>query len=218
MNSPSKLLTILCIVVFTAGCSTGSSSGENEKSKEELAEVRATWGMDNLVIDDAYRKANFEMKVRRVDDELMQLINDVEHGVPEKVIIDGRGDGSREKGGGMHQSERRYGSSDRRSQMDKKAKSYRTISKTSERNLKSDRKKEKHADRRSKRDRDRVRSSAAADGSARTHGSQRTMNTNVTGVSGKTMNTRGTNGGASHRAKRSGTKKKSSRNLMKGEK
>lgn len=186
--------------------------GRAAEAKEELADVRATWGTDNLVIDDAYRKANFEMKVRRVDDELMHLINDVENGVPEKVIIDGRGDGARDKGGGMHQSERRHGSSDRRSQMEKgqKQKSYRSINKASDRNLKSDRnRKDKHADRRSKRDRDRARTT---EGSARTHGSQRTMNTNVTGVSSKTMNTRGTNG-ASHRAKRSGTKKKSSRNL-----
>lgn len=193
--------------------------GRAAEAKEELAEVRQTWGMDNLVIDDAYRKANFEMKVRRVDDELMQLINDVEHGVPEKVIIEGRGDGSRDqRGPGMHQSERRYGSSDRRSMDGKRQKSYRSINKASDRNLKSDRKKERHADRRSKRDRDRVRSSANnADGSGRTHGSQRTMNTNVTGVSSRTMNTRGTNG-ASHRAKRSGAGRKKSSRALKVEK
>ena len=183
--------------------------GRAAEAKEELAEVRQTWGSDNLVIDDAYRKANFEMKVRRVDDELMQLINDVEHGVPEKIIIDGRGESSKERGAGMHQSERRYGSSDRRSGMDKRAKSYRSINKSSDRNLKSDRhRKERHADRRSKRERDRVRSSTGTEGSGRTHGSQRTLNT---------LNTRGTNG-ASHRTKRSGAGRKKSSRALKVEK
>ncbi|CAB9523475.1 DnaJ (Hsp40) homolog, subfamily C, member 7 [Seminavis robusta] len=193
--------------------------GRAGEAKQELAEVRHTWGHDNMVIDEAYRKANFEMKVRRVDDELMQLINDVEAGIPEKVIIDGRVDGSREqRSSGMHQSEKRYGSSDRRSQMDKKAKSYRSLNKTSERNLKADRnRKDSKADRRSRRDRDRVRSGAATEGSSRTHGSTRTMNTNATGVSGRTLGTKGTNG-ASHRAKRSGAGRKKSSRALKVEK
>lgn len=163
--------------------------GRAAEAKEELAEVRQTWGMDNLVIDDAYRKANFEMKVRRVDDELMQLINDVEHGVPEKDIIDGRGDGSRDRGSTMHQSEKRY--SDRRHQMGKdKPRSYRKKEKT---------------DRKSKqRERgDRVRSSQN-EGSGRTHGSHRTSVTNATG---KSVGTNRTNG------KRSAGRKKSSRSL-----
>jgi tetratricopeptide (TPR) repeat protein len=190
--------------------------GRASEAKQELLDVRETWGGDNIVIDEAYRKANFEMKVRKVDDELMQLINDVEAGVPEKVIIDGR-DGTREqRSGGMHQSERRFASSDRRGHgMDKKAKSYRSLNKGSERNLKTEKNRNKdRAERRSRRDRDRVRSSAATtEGSSRTHGSQRTLNTNATGVSGRTTGTKGTNG-ASHRAKRT-TRKKSSRNLTK---
>jgi tetratricopeptide (TPR) repeat protein len=190
--------------------------GRASEAKQELLDVREAWGGDNIVIDEAYRKANFEMKVRKVDDELMQLINDVESGVSEKVIIDGR-DGTREqRSGGMHQSERRFASSDRRSHgLDKKAKSYRSLGKPSDRNLKSDKNRNKdRAERRSRRDRDRVRSSATTtEGSSRTHGSQRTLNTNATGVSGRTTGTKGTNG-ASHRAKQT-TRKKSSRSLAK---
>ena len=182
--------------------------GRASEAKEELAEVRQTWGRDNIVIEESYRKANFEEKVRRVDDELMQLINDVEAGVSEEVIIDGRDGLVEKRSTGMHQSERRYGSSDRRSEMgtSKRPKSYRSLNKGSEKDRRSNRKDKR---------RDRDRSRARGEGSSRTMNTQvssRTLNTTATGVSSRTMNTRGTSG-ASHRVRRT-TRKKSNRKLM----
>lgn len=203
--------------------------GRAADAKHELAEIRQTWGGDNLVIEDAYRKASFEEKVRRVDDELMQLINDVEAGVPEELVIDGR-DGTREtKAGasGMHQSERRHGSSDRRAQMNasKRAKSYRNINKLSSnesdrksqrnRKDKSERKRRERdrADKKSKRDRERVRT-ATGDGSGRislgTQTSSRTLTTNATGMSSRTLKTHGTKDG-----KRSTARKNKSSRVLK---
>lgn len=51
MNSPIRLLTILCIVVFAAGCSSSNSSGESEKSKEELAEEQTMHDIEQLLED-----------------------------------------------------------------------------------------------------------------------------------------------------------------------
>ena len=187
--------------------------GRAAEAKEELLEVRHSWGHDNVVIEEAYRKANFEEKVRRVDDELMQLINDVEAGVEEKVIIDGRDGLIEKRSPGMHQSERHYASSDRRTEMgtSKRTKSHRSLQKGSEKDRRSNRKSRRDGGKESKRDRSRVR----GEGSSRTMNTQmssRTLNTTATGMSARTSGTRGTKG--TKRASR----KKSSRSLMKSDK
>ena len=184
--------------------------GRAAEAKEELAEVRHSWGHDNVVIEEAYRKANFEEKVRRVDDELMQLINDVEAGVEEKVIIDGRDGLIEKRSPGMHQSERHYSSSDRRSDMgsSKRTKSHRSLQKGNEKDRRSNRKSRRDGGKESKRDRSRVR----GEGSSRTMNTQMSSRTLNTTASARTSGTRGTKG--TKRASR----KKSSRSLMKSDK
>jgi len=181
--------------------------GRAVEAKEELAEIRQTWGRDNLIIEESYRKANFEEKVRRVDDELMHLINNVEAGVSADDIIDGREGLVEKRSGGMHQSERRHGGSDRRSDMasSKRSKSFRSMSSKTD----AKEKKSKRKDRR----RERSSSRARGEGSSRTLKTQvssRTLGTNVTGVSSRTLKTHRTEGG-SRRPKQG--RKKSSRKL-----
>ena len=50
MKSLSKVLTILSLAAFIISCS-GSSSGENEKSKEELAEEKTIHDLEKLMED-----------------------------------------------------------------------------------------------------------------------------------------------------------------------
>ena len=93
--------------------------GKAQDAKNELSDIRRSWGADNYVIEDAYRKANFELKVKKVDDDLLQLVNDIEAGIPEKVIIDGRDRYMKARSSKSNQSERRLKTNDRRTQMEK---------------------------------------------------------------------------------------------------
>ncbi|WP_420575200.1 hypothetical protein [Ekhidna sp.] len=51
MKSPGKTLTILTLLAFITGCTSGSSSAENEKSKEELAEEKTIHDLEKLMAD-----------------------------------------------------------------------------------------------------------------------------------------------------------------------
>lgn len=51
MKSPTKILIFLLLVAFVAGCTSSSSKGENEKSKEELAEEKTIHDLEQLMAD-----------------------------------------------------------------------------------------------------------------------------------------------------------------------
>ncbi|MEQ6166062.1 hypothetical protein AAOE16_02615 [Ekhidna sp. MALMAid0563] len=51
MKSPSKILTLIALISFLTSCTSSSSSGENEKSKEELAEEKTIHDLEKLMED-----------------------------------------------------------------------------------------------------------------------------------------------------------------------
>jgi tetratricopeptide (TPR) repeat protein len=56
--------------------------GRLQEARDELAVVRKTWGAGNETIEDAYKKTDFELRLKKADDELHQLVASVENGVP----------------------------------------------------------------------------------------------------------------------------------------
>lgn len=51
MKSPSKVLTLIVLTAIITSCTGGSSSGEGEKSKEELAEEKTMHDLEKLMED-----------------------------------------------------------------------------------------------------------------------------------------------------------------------
>ncbi len=52
--------------------------GRLQEARDELAVARKTWGARNETIEDAYKKTDFELRLRRVDNELRFLVATVE--------------------------------------------------------------------------------------------------------------------------------------------
>jgi tetratricopeptide (TPR) repeat protein len=62
--------------------------GRLQEARDELAEVRKTWGADNDTIEEAYKKTDFELRLKRADDDLHHIMAAVENGTP-PVVRDG---------------------------------------------------------------------------------------------------------------------------------
>jgi len=56
--------------------------GRLQEARDELAVVRKTWGAGNETIEDAYKKTDFELRLKRADDDLYKIVSAVEAGVP----------------------------------------------------------------------------------------------------------------------------------------
>jgi len=52
--------------------------GRLQEARDELAVARKTWGARNETIEDAYKKTDFELRLRKVDNELRFLVATVE--------------------------------------------------------------------------------------------------------------------------------------------
>ena len=59
--------------------------GRLQEARDELAEVRRTWGAGNDTIEEAYKKTDFELRLKRADDDLHRILASVESGVPPEV-------------------------------------------------------------------------------------------------------------------------------------
>jgi tetratricopeptide (TPR) repeat protein len=55
--------------------------GRLQEARDELAVIRKTWGAGNDTIEDAYKKTDFELRLKKADDELHKLVELVETGV-----------------------------------------------------------------------------------------------------------------------------------------
>lgn len=62
--------------------------GRLQEARDELAEIRKTWGADNDTIEEAYKKTDFELRLKRADDDLHHIMAAVENGTP-PVVRDG---------------------------------------------------------------------------------------------------------------------------------
>lgn len=57
--------------------------GRAKEAKEELSEIRKTWGAGNKTIDQVWRKADFELRVQMAEDDLNNMVSELEsRGVP----------------------------------------------------------------------------------------------------------------------------------------
>merc|ERR1711935_730461 len=52
--------------------------GRLQEARDELSVARKSWGARNETIEDAYKKTDFELRLRRVDNELRFLVATVE--------------------------------------------------------------------------------------------------------------------------------------------
>jgi len=59
--------------------------GRLQEARDELAEVRKSWGAGNDTIEDAYKKTDFELRLKRADEDLHRIVSSVESGVPPEV-------------------------------------------------------------------------------------------------------------------------------------
>ena len=59
--------------------------GRLQEARDELAEARKSWGAGNDTIEDAYKKTDFELRLKRADDDLFKIMASVESGVPPEV-------------------------------------------------------------------------------------------------------------------------------------
>merc|ERR1719491_1614800 len=56
--------------------------GRLQEARDELSVARKSWGARNEVIEDAYKKTDFELRLQKVDNELRFLAATVECGKP----------------------------------------------------------------------------------------------------------------------------------------
>lgn len=56
--------------------------GRLQEARDELLGARKSWGAGNEIIEDAYRKTDFELRLKKADDELHKLAASVEAGTP----------------------------------------------------------------------------------------------------------------------------------------
>lgn len=59
--------------------------GRLQEARDELAEVRKTWGAGNETIEEAFKKTDFELRLKKADDDLFRIMASVESGVPPEV-------------------------------------------------------------------------------------------------------------------------------------
>ena len=59
--------------------------GRLQEARDELAEVRKTWGAGNETIEEAYKKTDFELRLKKADDDLHRIMASVESGVPPEI-------------------------------------------------------------------------------------------------------------------------------------
>jgi len=59
--------------------------GRLQEARDELADVRKSWGAGNETIEDAYKKTDFELRLMRADDDLHRIAASVETGQPPEV-------------------------------------------------------------------------------------------------------------------------------------
>jgi tetratricopeptide (TPR) repeat protein len=59
--------------------------GRLQEARDELAVVRKTWGAGNETIEEAYKKTDFELRLKRADDDLHRIVAAVESGLPPDV-------------------------------------------------------------------------------------------------------------------------------------
>jgi tetratricopeptide (TPR) repeat protein len=64
--------------------------GEAEQAKLELKKIKKSWGFDNPTIGEAYKRVDFELRVRKADDELEILLAELESGRAEPLFADER--------------------------------------------------------------------------------------------------------------------------------
>lgn len=56
--------------------------GRLQEARDELAVARKTWGARNETIEDAYKKTDFELRLRKVDTEVRYLVSTVDNRNP----------------------------------------------------------------------------------------------------------------------------------------
>lgn len=56
--------------------------GRLQEARDELADVRRTWGAGNETIEDAYKKTDFELRLKKADEDLYHIMASVESGQP----------------------------------------------------------------------------------------------------------------------------------------
>ena len=56
--------------------------GRLQEARDELAEVRKSWGADNDTIEEAYKKTDFELRLKKADDDLHHIMVSVENRTP----------------------------------------------------------------------------------------------------------------------------------------
>lgn len=59
--------------------------GRLQEARDELAEVRRTWGAGNETIEEAYKKTDFELRLKKADDDLIRIMESVESGTPPEI-------------------------------------------------------------------------------------------------------------------------------------
>ncbi|GKY92469.1 hypothetical protein MPSEU_000217300 [Mayamaea pseudoterrestris] len=62
--------------------------GEPEQAKKELKKIRKSWGFDNPTIGEAFKRVDFELRVRKADDELETFLADLESGRAEPIFAE----------------------------------------------------------------------------------------------------------------------------------
>lgn len=55
--------------------------GKAEEAKKELSKVRKTWGAKNHIIEDGYRRVDFEIRAAEINRETIKTLRDLENGV-----------------------------------------------------------------------------------------------------------------------------------------
>eukprot|EP00934_Nitzschia_sp_Nitz4_P007539 Nitzschia sp. Nitz4//scaffold192_size41448//7391//11414//NITZ4_007481-RA/size41448-processed-gene-0.55-mRNA-1//1//CDS//3329540224//7529//frame0 len=59
--------------------------GRLQEARDELAEVRQTWGAGNDTIEDAFKKTDFELRLKKADDDLYRIAASVDSGIQEEM-------------------------------------------------------------------------------------------------------------------------------------
>jgi tetratricopeptide (TPR) repeat protein len=75
--------------------------GRLQEARDDLAEARKTWGAGNETIEESYKKTDFELRLKKADDELHKLVAAVESGKPDFVDEGGGGGRTAERRGSI---------------------------------------------------------------------------------------------------------------------
>ncbi|GAX20000.1 hypothetical protein FisN_1Lh526 [Fistulifera solaris] len=60
--------------------------GKEKEALRELREIRKDWGAGSLLIDDQYRKIDYEHRISQVEDDLIHFVKELENGVCELLV------------------------------------------------------------------------------------------------------------------------------------